>query len=931
MTELFGRGVELMRIARFLERARDGGGTRLVRGEPGVGKSALLAAAADQAHATGMRVLRAWGSEFEADVSYSGLNQLLLPLRDELGRLPPGARDALSVALGFGPGPPPGALLVCNAALSLVIAAAEQKPVLLLIDDVQWTDRASAVVFGFMARRVAGHPIGLVMSCRTGSESFLDRRGLTEQLVGPLDHHASEQLFDHRFPHLSSATRQRVLDLAQGNPLALVELPDSLTGPPTGTVDQPDLVPLSDRLHALFASRIAALPEATRRLLLVAAFDGAGDIRVLRDVAGEQPGLADLAPAERAQLVLVDDGAARITFRHPLVRSTIVAMSTHEERRHAHLVLADSLPSDEDRQAWHLAAAAVGPDEAAAGLLDRVARRTMLRGDALGAVSALVRAAELSTTTAARGRRLAEAAYIGAEAGGSEGDPKTLLAEAHRAGTDSSGSLHAANAAAFLMLNGDGDVNTAHRLLVGAIETADHGYRADNTALIEAMHTLLLLSWYGCTPAHWEPFFRAMRKLTPEPPELLALASRTFADPLRTGVAAAPDLERILATLPGENDPSKIIRVGAASVYLDRLADTREAHWRVVHQGRAGGSPRRHSGALMHLCLDDYLTGRWDESEELAHEGQQLCATTGFTFFTWYFLYNRALIAAGRGRADEAFALADDMSHWAKPRGVTSVVLYAHHVRALAASATGDFETAFRHAAALSPAGVLTSYIPQCTWVMFDLVEAALRTGRDGQARAHLGAMQEADIAALSPRMELIQRGVEALLLENETADARLEELLISPTSDRWLFEVCRIRLAYAENLCRRQLSHRAQQHLLDAREGFAAMGAQPWLDRTQQQLRSNGFRPASEPSATSAPLTAQELQVAHLAASGLTNRQIAERLYLSHRTVGAHLYRVFPKLGVSSRAALRDALSADSSLDVPVGRTRAEHPGRRR
>lgn len=920
MANLFGRGVELHRIARFLDRAQHSGDTRLVRGDPGVGKSALLDAAADLADAAGMLVLRASGAEFEADVSYSGLNQLLLPLRDELGRLPPGAQDALSVALGFGPGPPPGALLVCNAALSLVVAVAEEKPVLLLIDDVQWIDRASAVVFGFIARRVTGHPIGVVMSCRAGSESFLDRRGLTEQLVEPLDVYASEHLIDDRFPHLPPQTRQRVLDLAQGNPLALVELAAPLTGPEPHAMDHADVIPLSDRLHALFASRIAALPEPTRRLLLVAAFEGTGEIRVLREAAGEQPGLGDLAPAERAQLVHVDDSAARITFRHPLIRSTLVAMSTHEERRHAHLVLADSLHGDEERRAWHLAAAAVGPDEAAAGLLDRVAHRTMLRGDALGAVSALVRAAELSTTAADRGRRLAEAAYIGAESGGAVSDPETLLSEARRAGPDSSGSLHAANAATFLMLNGDGDVNTAHRLLVGAIETADHGYRADDTALTEAMHTLLLLSWYGCTPAHWEPFFRALRKLTPEPPELLALASRTFADPLRTGAAAAPELERILATLAGENDTSRIIRIGAAAVYLDRHADTREAHWRVVHRGRGGGSPRRHIGALMHLCLDDYLTGRWDEAEELSHEGQQLCNTTGFTFFTWYFLYNRALTAAGRGRADEAFALADEMSHWAKPRGVTSVLLYAHHPRALAASAAGDFDAAFRHAAALSPAGVLTSYVPQCTWVMFDLVEAALRTGRDEEARAHLGALQEADVAALSPRMELIQRGIEALVLDDEAADSRLEELLTSPSSDRWLFEACRIRLAYAESLRRRKISHRAQQHLLEARGGFAATGAQPWLVRTQQELRANGFR-SEHGQPASVPLTAQELEVAHLAASGMTNRQIAERLYLSHRTVGAHLYRIFPKLGVSSRAALRDALSADPRLDPSISR----------
>ncbi|OAN33889.1 AAA family ATPase [Mycolicibacterium iranicum] len=909
MPELFGRGVELLRISRFLERARCSGDTRLVRGEPGVGKSALLDAAADLASAAGMLVLRASGSEFEADVTYSGLNQLLLPLRGELDRLPPGPREALSVALGFGPGPPPGALLVCNAAFSLLAEVADQTPVLVLMDDAQWVDRASAVAVGFIARRVSGHRLGVVQSCRTGGESFLDRRGLAEQLVEPLSREASEQLVDDRFPHLPPGTRQRVLDLAEGNPLALVELPDALIDVPARTVAQPDVVPLSDRLSAHFACRVAALPEPTRRLMLIAAFEGTGNLRLMREITGEQPGLTELAPAEQAQLVHVDDTAARISFRHPLIRSTVVSMSTHEERRHAHLVLADSLRGDGERQAWHLAAAAVGPDEAAAALLESVARQSAIRGDAMGAVTALVRAAELSTTTAARGRRLAEAAYIGVESGGDVGDPKSLLAEAHRAGPDSSGMLHAANAATFLMLNGDGDVDTAHRLLVGAIETADHGYRADDVALIEAMHTLLLLAWYAGTPAHWEPFFRALRKLTPEPPEILALVSKTFADPLRTGAASAPDLDRVLATLSGEDDPAKIVRIGAASVYLDRMADNREAHWRLVRRGRDGASPRRHIGALMHLCLDDYLTGRWDECEQLAAEGHTFCATAGFPFFNWYFLYNRAVIAAGRGRTDEAYALADELSHWAQPRGVTTVLRYAHHPRVLAASATGDFDAAFRHATALSPAGVLSFPAPHCTWVMFDLVEAALRTGRETDARAHVDAMREADVASLSPRMDLIQRGVEALVFDSVETDRRLEEVLSAPSSNRWLFEASRIRLAFAENLRRRRIPDRPRQHLLAARVGFAAMGAQPWLSRTQQELRASGFRAADEPS-TSVSLTAQELEIAHLAASGLTNRQIGERLYLSHRTVGAHLYRVFPKLGVASRAGLRDALS---------------------
>jgi DNA-binding NarL/FixJ family response regulator len=917
--ELFGRSAELERISRFLHELHERGDARLLCGEPGVGKSVLLDAAADLAQAASIRVLRASGSEFEAQVGYSGLNQLLLPVRDELHRLPPGARDALSVALGFGPGSPPDALLVCNAALSLVAALADQSPVLLLVDDVQWVDRASAVVLGFIARRVEGHRIGLVMSSRTGSEIALDRRGLTEVVVEPLDREASGRLVDARFPCLPPRARQRLLDLAQGNPLALVELPSSLTGSAAHCLDPSEVVPLSDRLQALFAARLAGLPDATRRLLLVAAFEGTGDVRALRQVAGDGPGLNDLAPAERVQLVHVDDPTARIAFRHPLIRSTIVTMSTHEERRYAHLLLADTLQGDDERRAWHLAAAAAGPDEAVAGLLDRVAHRTMFRGDALGAVSALVRAAELSTTTAARGRRLAKAAYVGAEAGGTVDDPKTLLADARRASSDSTGSLHAANAAAFLMLNADGDVPTAHRLLVGAVETAGHGYRADNGALIEVMHTLLLLSWYAGTPAHWDPFFRALRRLTPAPPGLLALMSRTFADPVRTGASAVAEIERLLAAMPDEDDATRMMRIGTASVYLDRLADTRQAQWRLVRQGRDGGAPRRHLGALMLLCVDDYLTGRWDEADELAREGHEVCVTAGFPFFAWYFRYNRAVIAAGRGRADEAYALADEITHWAVPRGVTSAARFAHHPRTLAAAGQGDFDAAFRHACALSPPGVLASYVPHCTWVMFDLVEAALRTGRAAEARAHLDAMQAADISALSPRMALIRAGVEAMVLDDEMADTRLDALLARPASGRWLFEASRIRLAFAERLRRKKDFQRARRHLLDARSGFAAMGAHPWLARTHQELRATGYRPLDHASDSAGTLTAQEFEIAHLAASGLTNRQIGERLYLSHRTVGAHLYRIFPKLGVSSRAALRDALSAIPGLDRPA------------
>ncbi|BCB89988.1 LuxR family transcriptional regulator [Phytohabitans suffuscus] len=872
-----------------------------------------MAAAAQLGVAAGMRVLRASGSEFEADVSYSCLNQLLLPVHTDLDRLPTGPREALAVALGFGAGPPPDALLVCNAALLLVRAVAGDVPVVLLVDDVQWIDRASAVVLGFIARRLEGCRAGLLASARTGMASFLDPRGLAEMVVEPLDDEAAGRLVDVTFPQLPARIRQRLLDLAQGNPLALMELPSTLVGAVSRAAARSEVVPLSDRLQAVFAARIADLPEPTRRLLLLATFEGTGDIRVLRAVLDGEPGLADLAPAERTQLVRVDDATARIAFRHPLIRSAIVAMSTHEERRGAHLALAEALHGDQERRAWHLAAAAAGPDEEVASLLEQAAHRVMLRGDAFAAVAALIRAAELSATSSDRGRRLAEAAYIGAEASGAIDDARTLLTDARRAAPDPAGSLHAANAAAFLMLNGDGDVNTAHRLLVGAIETGDHGYRAEDPALVEAMHTLLLLCWYGSSPEYWEPFFQALGRLRPQPPDVLALASRTFPDPVRTGASALPRIDAILDSLPDEDDPTRVVRIGTASVYLDRLADCRESSWRLVRQGRDGGPARRHLGALMHLCLDGYLAGRWDEAERLALEGQRVCAASGFSFFAWYFRYNRALVAAGRGRFDEAYALADEMTHWALPRGVSAAALFAHHPRALAASGRGDWDAAFLHAAAMSPPGVLASHVPHCTWVMFDLVEAAVRTGRTVEARAHVEAMRAAGVAGLSSRMALIQAGADVLVLDDEAATGRLEALLAGPEAERWLFEASRIRLALGEGLRRTRSASQARRHLLAAREGFAAMAAAPWLERTHTELRATKYRLSDAPPDGPAALTAQEYQIAQLAASGLSNKQIAERLYLSHRTVGAHLYRIFPKLGVSSRAGLRDALSSGS------------------
>jgi hypothetical protein len=331
-TALIGRDRELGILAGFLEQAAVEGGAFLLVGEPGAGKTALLDAAADAAEQAGTRVLRAAGVEFEADLTYSGLNQVLLPVLGQFERLGATHRDALNVALGYGDGPPPDRLLVSTATLTVLLQAAAARPVLMVVDDLLWLDRASAGVLGFVARRLAGSRVGFLAALRPGEESFFERAGLPQHELGPLDEQAANAVVSYCFPELAPRVRLRVAAEAQGNPLAL-ELPAMLSGAQRAAAEAlPVVLPLSRRLQALFASRAADLPEPARRLLLLAVLEGSGDVRLLHAAAGQQD-IDDLAPAEQAGLVRVSEGTGRLVFRHPLTRSAIVELSTSGDRR----------------------------------------------------------------------------------------------------------------------------------------------------------------------------------------------------------------------------------------------------------------------------------------------------------------------------------------------------------------------------------------------------------------------------------------------------------------------------------------------------------------------------------------------------------------------------------------------------------------------
>ena len=907
-----GRAADLEYITAFAEQAAASGGALLLSGEAGVGKTVLLDAAAAHAEAAGRRVLRAAGAEFEGAVSFAGLHQLLGPMLGEASGLSAAYRRALAVALGVREGASPDQLMLSNAALALLVRVAAAGPVLVVVDDLPWMDRASAVVLGVVARRLGGSRVGFLAASRSGEDGFFDRGGLPVHEVLPLSDAAAAELVGDRFPALAPRVARRLLAEAQGNPLALLELPVALSGMQRdGSGPLPVWLPLSRRLQAAFESRITALPGPTRYMLLLAALDGTGRLQTLQSAAPGPDGIDDLAPAERAGLVRVGEDGSRLAFRHPLTRSAVVAMSDSAQRRRAHAELARHLTGEPDRRAWHLAQAATGPDEHVAGLLEQAAQRIRQRGDAVGAVTALVRAADLTPPGAERSRRLAEAAYLSAVVTGGLRDVPRLLHDARTAGAGTAGSLVASVAAAHhLQLSGDGDIDTAHRLLVGAIEMQPQPYDAASDTMVEALYTLGWVCYFGGRAELWAPFHQALGRLAPDVPEVLALLSATFADPARTTLPALGRIDAAVAALTEHTDPVWVARVGLACMYIDRLGACRSALWRILRDGREGRAVTLSLHALSLLGLDHFMTGEWEVLAALADEHVSLCRAHHYRLLECRGLYLQAMLAAARGDDAATRALTDQMTRWAIPRRAGVILRLAAQARTLAALTRGDFEAAYQHAIAITRPGELADHVPHALWLTLDLTEAAVRTGRLAEAAAHVAAVRQAGFEAISPRQALTVEGAAAMAAPDHEAVALFERALAVPGADRWPLDWARIQLAFGERLRRMKATTDARAHLAAALDAFQRLGTAPWAARAAGELRATGLTIGPRADAGPASLTPQQREIAQLAAAGLTNKQIGERLHLSPRTVAAHLHQLFPKLGVTTRAALRDALA---------------------
>jgi DNA-binding CsgD family transcriptional regulator len=908
---LVGRDDELAVIQTLLKEIPATGRAMLVSGEPGIGKTTLLAAAADAASAAGTQVLHAAGAKPGSEVAFSGLNQILSPLLPDIRGLAPAHQEALQLALCFSRRPQPNRLVVSTATMALLHNVASRQPLLVTVDDLHRLDRTSLAVLGFIARRIP-NGVGLLMAARQGQDGLIESNsvsinGLPTTVLQPISASAATKILHSWFPAINPRVRQRLIAEAGGNPLVLTELPTALTASQLIAVEAlPSVLPLTPRLRALFEPRITRLPAETRRLLLLAALLGTGDLQVLQAATGTHRLLDDLAPAELGLLISLDNHG-RLTFSHSLIPSTITQLATGSELSDAHRTLARVLLHQSDRHAWHLAEAANEPDERVAVLLDEVTQRMLNRGDLPAALTTATRAAALSPVPSDRARRLADAASLHADSG-ELSTAWHLLDAARRADPDLAGSLRDASADARLLLDGGGDVDTIHQALVTALRARLHLPDPVDNTLIEALTTL----WSICVlagrrPDLWQPFHEAVTQLGPQIPLELVLMGTVGADAARSTASSLAELDLAIVGLRDEYDPMRIVRIAHSALHVDRLPECRGALWRVVRM--PAGAGRIGVIALLLLCVDSFHTGQWETAERLADKGIEMSKRHAPGVSIWPLQCIQSLLAAVRGDGESTRGLCDEMSKWAVKHRVATVQYLVLRTCVLEAIGQEDFEEAYRLAAIISSPGEFPRYAATALLVCMDLVEAAVHTSRFDEANAHVAAMYREGIDTVSPRLALAVAGSAAIAATDASRSKLFEKALSLPNTDQWLFDRARVQLAYGEHLHLIQSTSRARTHLSAALDVFQRLGAQPWATRASTKLRSIGQTRQAGNDLDSAALTPQELEIATLAASGMTNKQIAERLYLSHRTVANHLYRVFPKLGITSRGSLRDAL----------------------
>jgi DNA-binding CsgD family transcriptional regulator len=905
---LIGRGRELSALTQRIDAANQGGGTVLLRGDAGMGKSSLLEAARSHAEARGFGVLATVGVQSESHLPFAGLHHLLLPVLGEAERLPPSQREAVHAAFGLTAEAAPSPFLIALATLHLLCESATRAPVLLLVDDAQWLDDPTADALAFVARRLESDPIVLVPALRDGFESVLLEAGLPElQLEGLADTDAAA-LLDACEPALTPALRERVLRDAAGNPLALVELPIALRSAGVSeTALAPPWLPLTARLERAFAARVSRLPETTRSLLLVAAADEgavlADVLQAASEVEGTEVTLEAVAEAAAAGLVEVE--GLHLRFRHPLMRSAIHEAASPAERQTVHAALAAALVRHPDRRAWHRAAAAVGTDETVAAELDEVAERAQRRGATAVAVAALERAAQLAADPARRGGRLVRSAELALELGW-HGDVVRLLGELEHS------ELGALDRPRLTWLREieEGSWSGASRV-AAFVEIADRMRRGgDSDRALAALLTVALRCWWSNPDRATRDLVVSVAERIPVPedhPKLVAILA--LAAPLERGAVVVDRLSRL--SVDAGTDPEAIHLLGLAATGVGAFGEAERRLEAAVAGLRAQGRLGLLAQALVSQAWTGIHLGNWRLASLAAGEAGRLAQETAQPLWVTVAQLAEAMIAAYRGDAD-ATELAADGERVLLPIGANPMLSLVQFARGAAGLAEGRHAESYEHLRRIFDPVDLAYHPLVRSWALVDLVEAAAHSDHHQEAGRVVRELEPLVSETRSPLLQAALDFARPMLAADEDAEAQFRASL-GPRLADWPFARARLELAYGSWLRRQRRVAESRAPLRAARDAFDALGAAPWGERARQELRASGETSRSRTRESWDVLSPQEMQIAQMAAAGMTNKEIGRQLYLSHRTVGSHLYRIFPKLGITARSQLRGALRGRS------------------
>lgn len=911
---LLGRQRELVALDQGLAAARLGKSSRLViRGEPGIGKTALLQYAVERAGS--MRVLSARGVEFEADVPFAGLSELLQPALDRLDRLPPFHADALRSSLGLGPRIEADRLIIGAAALGLVSAFADEAPLLLTVDDAQWLDRASTEAIGFLARRLVADPVCVLIAVREGEESQLLAAGLPELRLAGLDSEAATELLARSGGTAVAAdVASRLVEATGGNPLALLELGPEAQRIPAAPHDN---LPVATTVERAYLRRTDGLPAGARRVLLLIAAGGSDLGLVRRAAAAMGTDEAAIEEAEAARSLVVQRGD-RIEFVHPLARASIYHSASPADRRAAHRALAGAMTraDDSDRRAWHLAAGAAGWDAEAAAALEAAARRAREASGYSAAAAAWAESARLTEDEELRAVRQFQAADNAWLGGRVEDADDALQAARKLAGVELR--IDIDTLAGHIAMR-RGEVAEGYRMLVAAAAASEAG---DRLKAIRILADAAVSTFGAGNPNEMlGAAERAVALLHSDDPPGSAVVAHVAYGALAILAGRGDDGPRHLheavrlfaqLSLDG-SDPLLLLCAGVTGLFLREAEAGRDLLERAIVQARDHAPTAALPVVLFLLGRDAFATNRWPLARAMYEDAMRVARET--TQLTWLAgpIAGLAWLDALEGRADDCRTNAAEGRAMSHSLGMVLYEAWARIALGMLELGLGRPDEAVRHLQECDAFLRESSMTDPDLSPAPDIVEALVRLGRQDEAREIARGYQA--VAAAKGQPFALARAARALALvaSDTNFTVRFQEALQHHEATPDTFECGRTQLHFGERLRRARKRIEARKHLRAALKAFDELGAAPWAERAMTELQASGETARVRDERYRQQLTPQELQVALTLAEGTTTREAAARLYLSPKTVEYHLRHVYDKLEIRSREELRAALAAHS------------------